>query len=90
MTDEPRLGFTRSFPEDPELARLVRAFEAGDYHTVRLEAPKLAERAEDAGVRKAALDLRKRIEPDPLQLYLLGLTLLLLVFLSAWFYLHQH
>ncbi len=83
-------AFTSSFPEDPELQRLVASFEAGDYHTVRIEAPKLAARAENPEVRKAALELRKRIDPDPVQLYLLGLTLLLLVFLVAWFYAHQH
>jgi hypothetical protein len=44
----------------------------------------------DPEVRKAALELRSRIEPDPAQLYLLGLTLALLVFLVGWFYLHQH
>ena len=82
--------FTRSFPDDPELKRLVAAFESGDYYTVRTGAPALAERTADADVRKAALELRRRIEPDPAQLYLLGLTLALLVFLVAWFYLHKH
>jgi hypothetical protein len=82
--------FTRSFPHDPELDRLVQAFEAGDYHTVRNEAPALAERTSDPAVRKAALDLRRRIDPDPAQLYLLGLTLALLVFLVIWFYAHKH
>jgi hypothetical protein len=84
------VAFARSFPEDPELVRLVAAFEAGDYRTVREQAPKLAERTQDPLVKKAALDLRRRIEPDPVQLYLLGLTLALLAFLTAWFYLHKH
>jgi hypothetical protein len=84
------LGFAQNFPEDPELGRLVAAFEAGDYRTVRDEAPKLAERTQDPEVRRAALELRKRIDPDPLQLYLLGLTFALLVFLTSWFYLHKH
>jgi anti-sigma factor RsiW len=82
--------FTRSFPDDPELKRLVEAFESGDYYTVRSGAPALAERTTDPAVRKAALELRRRIEPDPAQLYLLGLTFALLVFLVAWFYLHKH
>ncbi len=82
--------FTRSFPDDPELKRLVAAFESGDYHPVRSGAPVLAERSNDPEVKKAALELRRRIEPDPAQLYLLGLTLALLVFLVAWFYLHKH
>ncbi|HKQ70338.1 MAG TPA: hypothetical protein VJT73_13405 [Polyangiaceae bacterium] len=90
MTAEPRLNFTRSFPPDADLERLVAAFEAGDYLTVRNEAPKLAGRTENPDVKKAALDLRRRLEPDPVQLYLLGLTFALLAFLTAWFYLHRH
>jgi hypothetical protein len=82
--------FARAFPDDPELKRLLAAFEAGDYRSVRAQAPKLAERTGDAAIRKAALDLKRRTEPDPVQLYLLGLTLALLVFLTAWFYLHKH
>lgn len=82
--------FTRSYPDDAELKRLVEAFEAGDYLTIRTEAPALAKRATDPAVRAAALDLRRRIEPDPAQLYLLGLTFALLVFLATWFYLHKH
>jgi hypothetical protein len=82
--------FTRSFPDDPDLRRLVEAFESGDYYTVRTGAPALAERTADPAVRKAALELRRRIEPDPAQLYLLALTFALLVFLVAWFYLHKH
>jgi hypothetical protein len=82
--------FTRSFPDDPELQRLVRAFDAGDYNTVRTGAPALAEKTTDPAVKTAALDLRRRISPHPAQLYLLGLTFALLVFLTGWFYAHQH
>ena len=84
------LEFANSFPDDPELARILRAFEQGDYRTVRDEAPKLAERTQDSEVRKAALELRRRINADPIQLYLLALTFALLAFLTAWFYLHRH
>ncbi len=84
------LEFAKGFPDDPDLGRLLRAFEAGDYRTVRDEAPKLAERTKNPEVRLAALDLRRRIEPDPIQLYLLGLTFALLAFLTAWFYLHRN
>jgi hypothetical protein len=87
---QSRLPFLRSFPDDPELNRVIAAFEAGDFATVRTEAPKLAERTESAAVKKAALDLRRRIEPDPMQIYLLGITLLLLLFLTVWFYWHKH
>jgi hypothetical protein len=82
--------FTRSFPDDPELNRLVQAFETGDYNAVRIGAPALAESTSDPRVRKAAVELRRRIEPAAAQLYLLGLTLALLIFLVAWVYLHQH
>jgi hypothetical protein len=83
------LDFAKGFPDDPELARLLGAFEAGDYRTVRDDAPKLARRTEDPRVREAALDLRRRIDPDPIQIYLLGVTLALLAFLTAWFYFHK-
>jgi hypothetical protein len=89
VNQEARPAFASSFPPDPELDRLVRAFARGDYNTVRIEAPRLAERATDASVRRAALELRRRIDPDPLQLYLLLLTGLLLAFLTIWFYGHK-
>jgi hypothetical protein len=84
------LEFAKGFPDDPELARLVGAFEAGDYRTVRDGAPKLAERTQDPRVREAALDLRRRIDPDPIQIYLLGVTFALLAFLTAWFYIYKN
>src|SRR5205823_1318147 len=76
----PLLEFAKGFPDDPDLLRIVQAFEAGDYRTVRDEAPRLAERTQNPAVRDAALDLRRRIDADPIQLYLLGLTLALLAF----------
>jgi len=83
------VAFAKDFPDDAELARLVAAFDAGDYRTVRDGAPKLAERTLNPLVRRAALDLRRRLDPDPVQLYLLGLTGALLTFLTVWFYLHK-
>src|SRR5215207_409091 len=62
--ERPR--FLLGFPQHPDLQRLVGAFEAGNYALVRNEAEGLAERAESAAVRDAALELRRRIEPDPL------------------------
>lgn len=76
--------FARDFPEDADLAVLVRAFVAGDYAHVRTEAPKLAARAEDAKVKEAAALLVKRTEADPLAKGLLGLTLALLVGLTVY------
>lgn len=88
--DWRRLPFTRAYPRDPELDALVAAFEKGNYAKVRAEAPLLAKRATDAEVARAARDLRARIEPDPLASYLIAGTGLLLAFLVAWFYTHQH
>lgn len=83
-----RPQFLLGFPDNPELLRLVRAFEAGNYALVRAEAPALAERAESRAVRDAALELRRRIEPDPLAKYLLALTAVLLLSLAYWAYHH--
>jgi hypothetical protein len=84
--ERPR--FLLAFPEHPDLARLTAAFEAGNYALVREEAEALAERAEDPAVRDAALELRRRIEPDPLVKYLLALTAALLLFLTYFAYNH--
>jgi hypothetical protein len=86
-----RPRFLLDFPEDPELERLIAAFESGNYAFVREHAPRLAERAADPAVRDAARELRRRIEPDPLARYLLVASILLLVFLVTWTYLgHDH
>jgi hypothetical protein len=84
--ERPR--FLLAFPEHPDLARLSAAFEAGNYALVRDEAEALAERAESPAVRDAALELRRRIEPDPLAKYLLALTAALLLFLAYFAYHH--
>jgi hypothetical protein len=78
--------FIQSFPADPELDLLVRAFENGAYAQVRREAPALAARTTDPAVRDAALELRRRIDPDPLLKYLLALAVALLVFLTIYVY----
>lgn len=84
--ERPR--FLLAFPADPDLQRLARAFEAGNYALVRAEAEALAERTESRAVRDAALELRRRIEPDPLAKYLLALTAVLLLSLAYWAYHH--
>jgi hypothetical protein len=81
-----RPEFVLDFPEDPELERLIAAFEAGNYALVRTDAPRLAASTESPAVRDAALELRRRIEPDPLAKYLLAISVLLLVFLTVWAY----
>ena len=78
--------FVQSFPADPELDLLVRAFENGNYALVRREAEGLAARAADPEVREAALELRRRIDPDPLLKYFVLVAVALLVFLALYTY----
>jgi hypothetical protein len=80
--ERPR--FLLQFPDDPELQRLARAFEAGNYEAVREGATKLAEATPDPLVRAAASELRRRIDPDPLMKYLLGVAVLLFLFV-VWY-----
>ena len=87
-TGRERPRFLLSFPQDPDLMRLATAFEAGNYALVRAEAEALAERTESPAVRAAALELRRRIEPDPLAKYLLALTAALLLSLAYFAYHH--
>jgi hypothetical protein len=86
--ERPR--FLLEFPDHPELQRLVRCFEAGDYQAVREGAAKLVESAEDPIVRAAARELGRRIEPDPLMKYLLFVALGLFVFVVWSTYQGQH
>lgn len=84
--ERPR--FLLAFPQDPELMKLAAAFEAGNYALVREQAEALAERTESRAVRDAALELRRRIDPDPLAKYLLALTAALLLSLAYFAYHH--
>ncbi len=81
-----RPAFVLDFPDDPELAKVTAAFEAGNYAYVREHAPELAERSENAAVKRAATELLARIEPDPLIRFLLGVSVLLLLFLTYYAY----
>lgn len=85
----PKPRFARAFPKDAELDALLAAFEAGDYARVRVEAPALALKTEDEDVRRAARELRKRIDPDPLSLALMGIAALLLLVLSGYYWTHK-
>ncbi len=83
--------FLLDFPEDPALDDLVAAFEAGNYAYVREHAAAVAGAAKAEDVRRAALELRSRIDPDPLVKYLLAASVALLAFLVAWSYTwHDH
>ena len=83
-------AFAHAFPRDPELDALVAAFERGDYARVRREAPLLAERAATTPIARAAKELRRRVDPDPIAVYLLSAAALLLVFLALWYWGHSH
>jgi hypothetical protein len=92
-TDRPRPdvpAFALSFPVDPALDELVTAFDQGDYARVRREAPRLAKRTSRPEVRRAARELEKRLNPDPLSVYLLVAASLLLLFLATWYWTHPH
>jgi hypothetical protein len=81
-----RPKFVLAFPSDPELDALVRAFESGNFALIRKEASKLAASTTDPAVREAALELRRRIDPDPTVVRLLLLSFALLVFVVVWAY----
>jgi hypothetical protein len=81
-----RPAFLLDFPEDAELAKLTAAFEAGNYRYVREHGPDVAERTEDPAVRRAATELLARIEPDPLIRFVLGFSVVLLLFLTYYAY----
>lgn len=83
-------AFALGFPEDPALDALVAAFEQGDYARVRREAPALVKQTDRAEVRKAARELLKRLEPDPIAVYLLAGAAILLAFLAFWYWTHPH
>ncbi|MFO0614385.1 MAG: hypothetical protein U0414_17490 [Polyangiaceae bacterium] len=82
--------FLRTFPKDPALGELVAAFERGDYAFVRTEAPALARATKNEEVRRAALELRRRIDPDRLSLLLIAFAFALLVVLSLYYWTHKH
>lgn len=84
-----RPAFALGFPAHPELDALVAAFEAGDFRTVRSGAGKLASSEADEAVKRAARELLDRTKPDPLATYLLVLTALLLVALTAYWVGHN-
>jgi hypothetical protein len=80
-----RPTFVLTFPSDPVLDHAVKAFELGDYQSVRAEASKLAEHPSQR-VRDAASELLRRIEPDPLVKVLLAMAVLLLLVVTVWAY----
>jgi hypothetical protein len=83
-------AFALKFPRDPALDALVAAFEAGDYARVRREGPELARSTENDEVRRAAREIVRRLDPDPIAVYMLMAAAALLVFLAGWYWSHPH
>ncbi|HVR18404.1 MAG TPA: hypothetical protein VMS65_01865 [Polyangiaceae bacterium] len=81
-----RPGFVVDFPNDPELDRLVRAFELGNYAFVREHGAKLAKSAAEESVRSAANELVRRTDPDPLVRILLLMSVGLFLFMVFYAY----
>lgn len=85
-------GFAATFPSDPAIDELVLAFEQGNYARVREGSNRIldAKPARPDDVRRAARELLRRIDPDPIAVYLLAGAFLLLAFLSIWYWTHAH
>ena len=81
-----RPQFVLDFPRDAELDRLVRAFELGNYAFVRDNGKKLAESASDESVRRAAAELLRRVDPDPLVKILFAMSIGLFLFIVFYAY----
>jgi hypothetical protein len=82
--DPGRPAFARDFPRDPALDALVDAFAEGDYRRVRSEGAILAGSAASVEVQRAARTLVDRTRPDPLSVWLLALSAVLLVVVSTY------
>jgi hypothetical protein len=83
-------AFALGFPRQPELDALVAAFASGDYGTVRTRAPELAANPDVSDeVKRAALLLRARVEPDKTSRMFFALAAALLVFLTLWWVTHD-
>jgi hypothetical protein len=81
-----RPRFILSMPDDPMLEPLIEAFERGDYAYVRKQAQRVIDANSNPDVKAAAGELRRRIDPDPLVVLLLLLSLGLFGFLVLWTY----
>ena len=93
-TEPPRSdvpAFALAYPlDDEDLEEIARLFEQGHYGDVRERAMKLVHQTERDEVRRAARDVLKRLEPDPVAKYLIAGAAVLLVFLAGWFWTHPH
>jgi hypothetical protein len=84
-----RPAFARDFPSDPALDRILALFDQGNYAQVRKEVQALP-KSVSAEVRAAAQEIAKRLEPDPLALYLVAIAAALLAVLAGWYWTHPH
>jgi hypothetical protein len=78
-----RPAFAAGYPASPELDALLATFRAGNHEAVRVGASKLALASADDAVRRAALELRGRLDPHPVSGYLLLLAVALLGVLAV-------
>lgn len=83
---DARPRFLRDYPNDPALAKLIEAFERGDYASIRQHAPRVAEQSADEAVRAAARELLERTRPDPTVKHLLAVAFALLFVVVIWIY----
>ena len=81
-------AFARDFPEEPRLDALVRSFVDGDYARVRRDVPELVKTVQSEDVKRAASELLRRTKADPLMIWLLAVTGVLLMALSAYWVAH--
>ena len=89
---KPREGvppFAANYPRDEALDALLVMFDKGNYAAVREGAQKLLQSDAKKAVKQAAEDLLRRLEPDPLAHYMLGISVLLLAFFSIWYFTHR-
>ena len=80
--------FAVSFPRDPDLDRVVRAFTLGNFAQVRAEVPSIVSGTASDEVKAAARQLLARTSPDSLAVLLVGMGTALLVGLAGWYFAH--
>lgn len=79
-------AFAKDFPQDPRLDALLALFEQGNYQKVRREAEALLKSTDDQAILAAVAEIKKRLQPDPLALYLLALSAALLAILAGYYW----
>jgi hypothetical protein len=89
MGPDGRPAFAKDFPRVASVDGLVAAFARGDYAKVRAEGRRLdGAEGEPEEVRLAVRTLVSRTEPDPLAVWLMVLTGVLLLTLTLYWTVH--